>query len=141
MILYILLTLRTMFKCPFCFGFLFVNNLFCVWYVISIFFSAFDFTGMLLVGGREFRWPVVPVTFYGLYLYLSKTCSFCKFYGPDDQFLLLFTCGAVNFIALAVLRVCSLRRLYSLVIFRKAVDFIALFIYGFLEPISFCWAR
>ena len=48
------------------------------------FLSVFDFVGMLLVGGREFCRPMVPVTFYGLYLYLSKTCPFCKFYGPDD---------------------------------------------------------
>ena len=48
------------------------------------FLSVFDFVGMLLVGGREFCRPMVPVTFYGLYLYLSKTCPFCKFYGPND---------------------------------------------------------
>ena len=123
------------------------------------FLSAFDFASMLLVGGQELLRPVVPINFYGLYPYLSKTCRFCKFYGPDeqsptslsvmdnDQFLLLFICGAVSFITLAVLRVCSLHRLYSLVhlwsylvIFCKAIDLIALFIYGFLEPITFCWA-
>ena len=110
------------------------------------FLFVFDFFGMLFVGGREFRWPMVPITFYGLYLYLSKTCPFCKFYGPDNQFLLLFTYGAISFIALAVLQVCSLRSLYSLAhlwsfIVKKickAVDIVALFIYGFHEPISFC---
>ena len=35
--MYILFTLRTMFKCPFGFGLLFVNNLLRVWYIISIF--------------------------------------------------------------------------------------------------------
>ena len=79
-----------MFKCPFGFGLLFVNNLLRVWYIIHI-FSVFNFIGMLLVGGREFHRPMVPVTFYELYIYLSKTCLFCKFY------------GAVSFTALAVL--------------------------------------
>ena len=55
------------------------------------FLFVFDFIGMLLVGGQDFRRPMVPVTFYGLYFCLLKTCPFCKFY------------GAVNFIALAVL--------------------------------------
>ena len=96
--MYILFTLRMMFKCPFGFGLLSVNNLLCVWYIVPI-FSVFDFIGMLLVGGRDFR--------HLLYFYLSKTCPFCKFY------------GAISFIALAVLYVCFLRRL-----------FIALPIYG-----------
>ena len=55
------------------------------------FLSVFDFIGMLLVKGRDFRRPMVPVTFYGLYFYLSKTFPFCKFY------------GAISFIALAIL--------------------------------------
>ena len=80
--MYILFTLRTMFKCPFGFGLLSVNNLLYVWYIVPI-FSVFDFIGMLLVGGRDFR--------HLLYFYLSKTCPFCKFY------------GAISFIALAVL--------------------------------------
>ena len=41
--------------------------------------------------------------FYGLYLYLFENLSlffffFLKFYGPDDQFLLLFNYGVVSFI-------------------------------------------
>ena len=96
---------------------------------------------------------------YSLYLTYQKLVSFLSFMGlmntpsigpsvvDNDPFLLLFICGVVNFIALAVLRVCSLRRLYNLVhlwsypiIFCKAVGFTALSIYGLLEPITFCWA-
>ena len=51
-----------MFKCPFGFGLLFVNNLLRVWYIIPI-FSVFDFISMLLVGGRDFCRPMVPVIF------------------------------------------------------------------------------
>ena len=94
--MHISFTLRTMFKCPFGFGLLFVNNLLRVWYIISI-FSVFDVIGMLLVGGRDFRRPMIPITFYGLYFYLSKTCPF-KFY------------GAISFIALVVLQVFPFRR-------------------------------
>ena len=36
---FILFTIRILFKCPFGFGLLFVNNLLYVWYIISIFFS------------------------------------------------------------------------------------------------------
>ena len=61
------------------------------------FLSAFDFVGMLLIGGREFRRPMVPVTFYKLYLYLLKTCPFCKFYGPmtSSYFYLLVELSAL----------------------------------------------
>ena len=41
-----------MFKCPFAFGLLFVNDLFCVWYVISV-SSYFVLVGMLYVRVRE----------------------------------------------------------------------------------------
>ena len=89
--MFILFTSRIMFKCPFGFGLLFVNNLLHVWYIISIFFLSSILLVCCLLGAGI---PVslwYPSPFYGLYLYLLKTCPFCKFYGPDDQFLLLFT--------------------------------------------------
>ena len=79
---------------------------------------------MLLVGGRDFRRPMVSVTFNGLYFYLLKTCPCCKFY------------GAVSFIALPIYGGLLLKKISC-----KVVDVVVLFIYGFYEPISFCWAR
>ena len=112
-----------------------------------------------LLGAKNYFGLWYPSTFMGCILIYQKLVDFVSFMGPmntsptslsvmdNDQFLLLFICGAVSFITLAVLRVCSLHRLYSLVhlwsylvIFCKAIDLIALFIYGFLEPITFCWA-
>ena len=78
--MYILFTLRTMFKCPFGFGLLSVNNFLCVWYIVPI-FSVFDFIGMLLVGGRDFRRPMVPVIFC-IFIY-RKLVRFVSFMGPS----------------------------------------------------------
>ena len=78
--MYILFTLRTMFKCPFGFGLLFVNNLLRVWYIIPI-FSVFDFIGMLHVRGRDFRRPMVPVTFC-VFIYRNLV-RFVSFMGPS----------------------------------------------------------
>ena len=98
--LYILLTLRTMFKRPFWFWAFICEQLNSCMVYYFYFLSVFDFVGMLLVGGREFRWPILSVTFYWLYLYLLKTCPFYKFYRLDDQFFLLFSYGAVSFYCL-----------------------------------------
>ena len=89
---------------------------------------------------------------FGLYLYLSKA-QFGEFYGRHLQTrrqwimnrFYFFICGAVSFIALAVLRVYYLRLLYSLVHlwssgachFCQAVSFISLGNYGLQQPITF----
>ena len=92
------------------------------------FLSVFVFVGMLLVGGRDSRRPMVPITFFmGCIFIYSKTCPFffLSFMGlmTSSYFSLLIEPSAL----LAVLHVYSLRRL-----------FIALPIYGVLK--FFCKA-
>ena len=50
--MYILFTLRTMFKCPFGFRLLFVNNLLRVWYIISIFSLSLILLACCLLGAE-----------------------------------------------------------------------------------------
>ena len=123
------------------------------------FLSTFDLLVCCLLGTKNYVDLWYSSTFMGCIFIYQKLVSFVSFMGlmntsptspsvvDNDPFLLLFICGVVSFIALAVLRVCSLRRLYNLVhlwsypiIFCKAVGFTALSIYGLLEPITFCWA-
>ena len=99
---FILFTLRILFKCPFGFGLSFVNNLLHVWYIISIFFlSSFLLVNCLLGAGIPVNlWYPSPFLWV-ISLFIRKLVPFFfffKFYGPDDQFLLLFTYGAVSFI-------------------------------------------
>ena len=81
MILYILLTLRTMFKCPFGFGLLFVNNLFCVWYVIYIFFLSLILLVCCLLGAENSvgLWFLSP--FMGCIFIYQKLVRFVSFMG------------------------------------------------------------
>ena len=101
---FILFTLRILFKCPFGFGLLFVNNLFHVWYIISIFFL-FSFLWYLSL-------------FCGLYLFLMTSSYFCLLMEPSAL--------------LTVLHVYSLRWLFIdlpiyrvLKIFVKAIGVVA----------------
>ena len=104
--MFILFTFRIMFKCPFGFGLLFVNNLLHVWYIISIFFlSSFLLVCCLLGVGipiglwylSPFLW-VVSLFIRKLVPFFFLFFFFLKFYRPDDQFLLLFTYQAICFI-------------------------------------------
>ena len=99
------------------------------------FLSVFVFVGMLLVGGQDSYWPMVPITFFmGCIFIYSKTCPFfflfsfslfLSFMGlmTSSYFCLLMEPSAL----LAVLHVYSLHWL-----------FIALPIYGALK--IFCKA-
>ena len=121
------------------------------------FLSTFDLLVCCLLGTKNYVDLRYSSTFTSCIFIYQKLVSFVSFMGlmntsptspsvvDNDSFLLLFICGVVSFIALAVLRVCSLRRLYNLVhlwsypiIFCKAVGFTTLSIYGLLEPITFC---
>ena len=144
--MFILFTLRIMFKCPFGFGLLFVNNLLHVWYIISIFFLFSFFLVCCLLGARipVGLWYLSPFLWV-VSLFIRKLVHFVSFMGlmTSSYFCLLMEPLAL----LAVLHVYSLRRLFIalpiygvLKIFCKAADVVALFIYGFRESISFCWA-
>ena len=105
---FILFTLRIVFKCPFGFGLLFVNNLLYVWYLISIFFLFLFLLVCCLLGAGipVGRW--YPLLFFGWYLFLITSSYFCLLMEPSAL--------------LAVLHVYSLRWL-----------FIALPIFGVLK--------
>ena len=103
------------------------------------FLSVFVFVGMLLVGGRDSRWPMVPITFFmGCIFIYSKTCPlfffffflFLSFMGlmTSSYFCLLMEPSAL----LAVLHVYSLHWLFIalpiyrvLKIFCKATNVVA----------------
>ena len=133
--MFILFTFRIMFKCPFGFGLLFVNNLLHVWYIISIFFLSSFLLVCCLLGVRipiglwylpPFLW-VVSLFIRKLvpFFFLFSFSLFLSFMGlmTSSYFCLLMEPSAL----LAVLHVYSLHWL-----------FIALPIYGALK--IFCKA-
>ena len=81
--MYILFTLRTMFKCPFGFGLLFVNNLLRVWYIISIFSLSSILLACCLLKAEISvgLWYLSP--FMGCIFIYRKLVRFVSFMGPS----------------------------------------------------------